>query len=75
MTEIEINLSKLNGTQDDAYEQEVTRLIRKRYSLSDELSLQRQKEKKPEEWEAYNAYCEQCKAEAKAAVYGEGVVS
>ena len=22
------------------------------------------------EWEAYNAYCEECKAEAKAEVYG-----
>lgn len=74
MNEIEKELSRLNGTQDEAYEKKVTCLIRKRYSLSAELALGRQKDKKPEEWEAYNAYCEQCKAEAKATVYGEEVV-
>lgn len=70
MTEIEKKFAKLNGTQAEAYEEEVTRLIRKRYSLSAELALSRQREKKPEEWEAYNEYCEQCKAEARAEVYG-----
>lgn len=34
------------------------------------INKTRQKDKKPEEWEAYNAYCEECKAEAKAEVYG-----
>ena len=71
MTEVEKNLLKLNGVQDLKYEDEVTRLIRRRYSLSDELSLGRQRDKKPEEWEAYNAYCEECKAKAKKEVYGE----
>lgn len=71
MTEIERNLAELNGTQADLYAEEVEHLIRRRYSLSNELALQRQKDKKPEEWEAYNAYCEECKAEARALVYGE----
>ena len=71
MTEIEKNFAKLNGTQAELYKQEVTRLIRRRYSLSDELSLGRQRDKKPEEWEAYDAYCEECKAQAKKEVYGE----
>lgn len=71
MTEIEIQLAKLNGTQAELYEQEVTRLIRRRYSLSNELALSRQRDKKPEEWEVFYAYCEECKAEAKKEVYGE----
>lgn len=36
-----------------------------RYSIKDELAIQRQKEKKPEEFKEYNDYCEQCKEEAK----------
>lgn len=71
MTEIEIKLAKKNGVLDEVYGQEVERLIRRRYSLSNELSLSRQRDKKPEEWEAYNSYCEQCKAEAKKIVYEE----
>ncbi len=71
MTEIEKKLAKLNGVTNEVYEQEVDRLIRKRYTLSQELSILRQRDEKPEEWEAYNAYCEECKAEAKREVYGE----
>ncbi len=71
MTEIEKKLAELNGVQEELYAQEVERLIRRRYSLSNELSLSRQRDKKPEEWEAYNSYCEQCKAEAKKIIYKE----
>ena len=71
MTEIEKKLAKLNGVTNEVYGQEVDRLIRKRYTLSQELAIMRQRDTKPEEWEAYNAYCEECKAEAKREVYGE----
>lgn len=64
--QIEINLAKLNGKTEAVYKKEVNRLIRARYSLSEELSILRQRDAKPEEWEAYNAYCEECKAKAKA---------
>ena len=70
MNEIEKKLSELKGTQADVYAQKVTLLIRRRYSLSNELSLSRQRDEKTEEWRAYYAYCEQCKAEAKKEVYG-----
>lgn len=40
-------------------------LIRKKYSLSEELAILRQRDTKPEEYTAYNDYAEQCKAEAK----------
>ena len=71
MTEIEKKLAELNGVTAEVYGQEVDRLIRRRYTLSQELAIMRQRDKKPEEWEAYNAYCEECKAEAKKEVYGE----
>lgn len=66
MTEIEKKLSEMNGMTKVLYGQEVNRLIRERYTLSEELSILRKKDEKPEEWEAYNAYCEECKKTAKA---------
>ena len=48
-----------------AYEEKVDSLIRGRYSLSEELAILRQKEVKKAEYDAYFAYCEQCKVEAK----------
>lgn len=49
-----------------AYENYVNSLIREKYTLSQELAILRQKDTKPEEYAAYNAYCEMCKIEAKA---------
>lgn len=47
------------------YEEEVARMIRERYSIDDELAIQRQRDTKPQEfWEYFN-YCEACKAKAK----------
>lgn len=40
--------------------------IRLKYTASAELAILRQRDTKPAEFVAYNAYCEQCKAEAKA---------
>lgn len=53
------------------YEAEIIRRIRKRYTVNQEFAILRQRDTKPEEWEAYNAYCEECKAEAKKKIYGE----
>lgn len=47
------------------YESEIIRRIRKRHSLNQELAILRQRETKPTEFAAYNAYVEQCKAEVK----------
>lgn len=52
-------------TNTKAYEEKVDSLIRGRYSLSEELGILRQKDVKKAEYDAYFAYCEQCKAEAK----------
>lgn len=48
------------------YENTVNALIREKYTLSQELAILRQRDTKPEEYAEYNAYCEECKAQAKA---------
>lgn len=52
-------------TNTKAYEDKVDSLIRNRYSLSEELGILRQKDVKKAEYDAYFAFCEQCKAEAR----------
>ena len=39
--------------------------IRLNYSISQELAIQRQKDRKPTEYQEYDAYCERCKYKAK----------
>ena len=51
------------------YSIRVDELIREKYSLSNELAILRQKDIKPEEWKAYNVYCEECKRKAKAEIF------
>lgn len=51
--------------QINSYPSLVDSKIRQRYSMSDELAILRQRDIKFEEFEEYNAYCEQCKAEAR----------
>jgi hypothetical protein len=52
--------------QNTPYDEAVDAEIRKRYSVSQEFAILRQKEEKPEEYVAYYAYCEECKAFVKA---------
>lgn len=47
------------------YEERVEQLIRERYSLNQELAIQRQRDTKPSEFDEYFAYCEECKTKAK----------
>jgi len=48
-----------------SYGQRVDLLIRERYSLSEELAIQRQRDTKPEEFQEYFNYCEECKTRVK----------
>lgn len=48
-----------------SYNEEVNSMIRQRYSLSEELAILRQRDSKPDEFEAYNEYAEYCKVEVK----------
>ena len=47
------------------YDTEVNRLIRQRYTASQEFSILRQRDEKPDEFAEYNEYCEWCKSEIK----------
>lgn len=58
-------LIKLNGLEGVEYSERVTKLIRERYSINDELAILRQRDTKPEEFEAYNTYAEECKKKAR----------
>lgn len=51
---------------ESAYKAAVERLIREQYTVADELGILRQRDTKPEEFAAYNAFAEACKAQAKA---------
>jgi hypothetical protein len=42
-------------------EEFIAGLIHTRYSVDDEISILRQKDIKPEEFESYNAFAEECK--------------
>ena len=48
-----------------SYEEAVDMKIRERYSISQEFAILRQRDEKPEEYAAYFAYCEECKAFVK----------
>lgn len=48
-----------------SYEDLVVQLIRKQYSLNEELAILRQRDTKPSEFNAYNSYVETCKSKAK----------
>lgn len=50
------------------YEERVVELIRLRYDINAELAILRQRDSKPEEFDEYNAYCEECKIQAKEEV-------
>lgn len=68
------NVSKYNLRKEEEkinkYENEVVRLIRQRYSINQELAILRQRDIKPEEFNQYNLYAEECKAKAKGEANG-----
>jgi hypothetical protein len=75
MTEKERRLAERNGILDKLYGQEVNRLIRERYTVSDELAILRQRDEKPAEFNEYNLYVEDCKRRAKEGIYGNSAVT
>ena len=62
----EIMFAKKNGTIEQVYECLVDSFIAKKYPLRSQIAIIRQKDEKPEEFEEFYAFAEQCKAEAKA---------
>lgn len=61
-----MTLDEMNGfTPQTAYPHLVESKIRRRYTISAELAILRQRDSKPTEYAEYNAYCEQCKVKAR----------
>lgn len=56
---------------EESYKQRIIELIRERYSLDDELAIQRQRDTKMDEFSEYHAYVESCKDTARRELYGE----
>lgn len=48
-----------------AYKEKVRELIAERYDIGDELAIQRQRDSKPDEFDTYNEYAEDCKRRAR----------
>ena len=61
----DIEESERKYWDDISYDEAVDAEIRKKYSVSQEFAILRQKDEKPEEYSEYFAYCEQCKAYVK----------
>ena len=59
---------ELEARRIKAYEDLVESLIRQKYTISNELAILRQKDDKPEEFQEYYAYAEQCKAKARETI-------
>ena len=59
----------MNISKDKLYGARVSELIRERYSLDAELAILRQRDEKPDEYQTYFAFCEECKARAKKEIY------
>lgn len=64
----QIKLAILNGKEDEVYNQLVNQLIAEKYSIQQELAIQRQRYSKPEEFNVYDNYAEGCKAQAKVII-------
>ena len=71
----DVTAAKEAKEQEEAYENDVEARIRARYSVSQELAILRQRDSKPEEFAEYNAYAEECKAEARKARFAEGCIA
>lgn len=52
-------------TQEELYKRRVIELIRDRYNVDDELAILRQRDVKIDDFNAYNTYVEDCKAQAR----------
>lgn len=59
----------MNISKDKLYGARVSELIRERYSLDAELAILRQRDEKPDEYQAYFAFCEECKARSRKEIY------
>lgn len=60
-----IDMTKETQYATKAYKKIVEQFVAQRYTLRQELAIQRQRDTKPTEFNEYNSYCEACKIYAK----------
>ena len=65
MNEKKLKLAIKFNKQQELYPELVEELIRQRYTITQELALNRQRDTKVDAFNEYNTYCENCKVEAK----------
>lgn len=61
-------------SQEEQYKNRIVELIREKYSIDDELSIQRQRDTKIDEFNVYNAFAEECKQQARREIYGDELI-
>lgn len=68
--DLTFNVDKYNDRKqkqdNEEYENKVVALIRQKYNVNQELAILRQRDAKPQEYQEYYDYVEQCKAEVKS---------
>ena len=73
--DLTFNVEKYNARKQEEneveYENKIINKIRQKYSINQELAILRQRDTKPEEYQVYFDYVEQCKAEAKSEVLND----
>ena len=67
--DLTLNVEKYNERKqkqdNDEYENKIVALIRQKYNVNQELAILRQKDTKPQEYQEYYDYVEQCKRQVK----------
>lgn len=71
MTEQQRKMMELTNTQEKIYAQRISELVRAKYSVDDELAIQRQREEKQEDFNEYYEFVENCKKQAYREIYKE----
>ena len=61
----ELTFEEIEQEKEAAYPILVEQYIRERYTVSDELALQRQRNEKKAAFDEYYAFCEECKKKAR----------
>lgn len=69
VTDEEREAALVEADRQKRYPERVEELIRQRYTPGQEHAIQRQRDRKPEEFEAYDTHAEQCKATARAEIF------
>lgn len=59
---------------EEQYKNRIVELIREKYSVDNELSIQRQRDSKIDEFNAYNSFVEECKVTARREIYGDELI-